>query len=64
MAVMNIPNLREWQPMASQAKEDDETNLLDVTAHEAPDTVTSKNTNKEDTNSTPSFGKLGAQGRS
>lgn len=60
---MNIPNLREWSPMASQAKNVEDTDMLNTQAKEAPDTVTSKNTNKEDTNSTPSFGKLGAQGR-
>lgn len=61
---MNIPNLRDWQPTASQAKDVDATNMLDTQATETPDTVMAKNTNKEDTNSTPSFGKLGAQGRS
>lgn len=61
---MNIPNLRDWQPTASQAKNVDQTNMLDTQATETPDTVTAKNTNKEDTNSTPSFGKLGGQGRS
>lgn len=64
MGQMTIPNLRDWVPMEGQAKEVDETTMLDAQATETPDTVTGKNTNKEDTNSTPSFGKLGAQGRS
>jgi hypothetical protein len=59
-----VMNLREWTPTPSQAKEDDETSLLDTVAHETPDTVQAKNTNTEDTNATPAFGKLGAQGRS
>jgi hypothetical protein len=61
---MQTMNLRDWTPTASGAKNVDETSMLDTVAHETPDTVQAKNTNKEDTNSTPSFGKLGAQGRS
>jgi hypothetical protein len=56
-------DLRNWSPGAP-SKTVDETNMLDTTAHETPDTVQAKNTNNEDTNSTPSFGKLGARGRS
>lgn len=63
MAVTTIPNLREWTPMAGQAQNVEDTKMLDATAHEPQDTVTSNNTNKEDTNKTPSFGDLGAKGR-
>ena len=59
----DLPNLRMWEPTDSQAKNVDDTKMLNTTARETPDTVNGTNSNKEDTNSTPSFGKLGAKGR-
>lgn len=52
-----------WEPSDSQAKNVDDTKMLNTQARETPETVTANNTNKEDTNSTPSFGDLGAKGR-
>lgn len=57
------PNLRDWEPTDAQAKNVDDTNMLNTKAKETPDTVTATNDNKEDTNKTPSFGDLGARGR-
>lgn len=57
------PNLRNWQPMESEAKNVDDTKMLDVTAREPAENVSATNTNDEYVNDTPSFGPLGAKGR-
>lgn len=57
------PNLRTWEPDASDAKNVDDTKMLNTNARETPETVTANNMNKEDTNPTPNFGDLGAKGR-
>lgn len=59
----DMPKLRLWEPSDSQAKMVMDTDMLDTEAKETPDTVSMKNDNKEDTNKTPKFGPLGAQGR-
>lgn len=56
----NQPDLRTWQP-GPPSQDVWDTKMLNTEARETPDTVKSENTNKEDTNRTPSFGKLGAQ---
>ena len=61
---MNTPNLRDWEPSANDAKFVEDTKMLDTVAREVPETVKATNSNTEDTNKTPSFGNLGAQGRS
>jgi len=60
---MNTPNLRDFQPTASQAKNVDNTKMLDTEADEPKETVTGTNTNKEYVTDTPKFGPLGATGR-
>lgn len=57
------PNLRMWEPTDSQAKNVQDTKMLNTEAKETPDTVTAENKNIETTESTPSFGELGAKGR-
>lgn len=59
----DYPNLRDWEPSDSSAKMVMDTNMLNTQAHETPDTVKFTNSNTEDTNKTPKFGELGAQGR-
>lgn len=59
----DYPNLRMWEPSDSQAKNVQDTKMLDTTAKETPDTVSATNKNIEDTEKTPSFGELGATGR-
>lgn len=63
MADPMYPDLRMWEPGASNAKCVLDTNMLNTEAHETPDTVNGTNENVEDTNKTPVFGPLGAQGR-
>lgn len=58
------PNLRDWEPDASSAKDVEDTAMLNTTAREPRDTVDAENKNTEDTNKTPKFGQLGARGRS
>lgn len=60
---MKTKDLRTWQPKASDAKDVDATNHLGVVARETPDTVSAKSEHIEYTTSSPSPGKLGAQGR-
>lgn len=50
-----------WEPSDSSAKNVEDTDMLNTQATETPDTVKANNSNTEDTNSTPAFGKLGAQ---
>lgn len=57
------PNLRMWEPTDSQAKDVQDTKMLNCEARETPDTVTAENQNIEDVEKTPSFGPLGAKGR-
>lgn len=59
----DYPNLRDWEPTDAQAKNVEDTKMLNTTARETPDTVNATNSNKEDTNKTPNFGPLGAMGR-
>ena len=58
------PNLRTWEPDASDAKNVDDTKMLNTMARECPDTVSATNTNVETVQKTPDFGTLGAKGRS
>lgn len=58
------PDLRTWTPTTGDAKNVTETKMLNTEAHEAPDTVTAENENKELVVSHPKFGELGSQGRS
>lgn len=62
---MNVPNLREWDPKESDAKNVQQTKMLDVEAREQSENNVSKPgmNFKEYTSSHPSFGKLGAMGR-
>lgn len=60
----SLPNLRMWEPSDSSAKNVDDTKMLNTQAREVSDTVNGTNANTEDTNKTPSFGDLGAKGRS
>lgn len=57
------PNLRDWNPSAGDAKNVEDTKMLDTTARETPDTVTANNDNKETVVTHPDFGTLGAKGR-
>lgn len=59
----NVPNLRTFQPMASKAKNMEDTDLFNTTARETPDTVKATNTMEEEVVSHPKFGPLGAKGR-
>lgn len=58
------PNLRVWQPTAGDAKNVEDTKMLNTEAREAPDTVKAANENKEYVVSHQDFGPLGATGRS
>lgn len=60
---MKTPNLRDFHPMASQAKNVDDTKMLDTVAHEPADTVKDTNDMKEYVTSSPKMGPLGATGR-
>ncbi len=60
---MENPNLRDWQPRDGDAKDVEDTKMLNTQAREASETVTANNMNKEDVNPTPDFGPLGAAGR-
>lgn len=59
----DVPDLRRWEPSDREAKNVDETSMLNTTAREPMDTVDTENKNIEDTNKTPQFGPLGARGR-
>lgn len=58
------PNLRVWQPTDGDAKDVEETKMLNTTARETPDTVKANNEQKEYVVSHKDFGPLGATGRS
>lgn len=60
---MKTPNLHDWRPSASEAKNVDQTDLLDTEAHETVDLNESNVVGKDTVNPTPSFGELGAKGR-
>lgn len=60
---MNTPDLRDYDPNSSQAKNVEQTNMLDTEAHETPETVKATNTNKEEVTTHPTFGPLGSVGR-
>jgi len=60
---MSTPNLRTWQPTASDAKNVADTKQLATEAKETPDTVSADNENVEYVSNHPSFGKDGATGR-
>jgi hypothetical protein len=60
---MKTPNLREWQPTESQAKDVMSTDMLSTTAKEPAETVSADNDTSEHVVKHPSFGPLGAQGR-
>jgi hypothetical protein len=57
------PDLRTWQPKDSDAKDVENTKMLNTEAHETPDTVTAVNNNEEFVSKHPPFGELGSQGR-
>ena len=57
------PNLRTWEPKDGDSKDVMDTKMLNTQAREVMETVDAKNSNTEDTNPTPDFGPLGAQGR-
>lgn len=57
------PNLRDWQPNVGDAKKVENTKMLDVVAHETPDTVTAESKHVEYISKPAPAGKLGAQGR-
>lgn len=63
MANPMYPDLRMWEPRDSEAKDVEDTKMLNTQAHETPDTVDGENENKELVNDTPGFGELGARGR-
>lgn len=60
---MQTPNLHDWRPTEGQAKDVDQTKLLNTEAHETVDMNESNVVGKDTVNPTPNFGKLGAQGR-
>jgi len=60
---MEVPNLRQFHPSASQAKHVDDTKMLDTEAKETPETVKASNDMNETVEKSPSFGPLGATGR-
>lgn len=57
------PDLRTWNPSDKDAKDVEDTKMLNTTARETPDTVTATNNNEELVNKHPDFGELGAKGR-
>jgi hypothetical protein len=60
---MKTPNLREWQPTESQAKDVMSTDMLSTVAKEPSDTVSADNDTSEYVVKHPAFGPLGATGR-
>lgn len=58
-----MPNIRDWEPTAAQAKHVDQTKMLDTEAKEPMDTVNAENSNTEYTEKHPAFGELGVRGR-
>ena len=61
---MKTPNLREFQPDSSQAKNVEDTPMLNTTARETVDMNESNEVGKELVNSdSPGSGTLGAVGR-
>lgn len=63
MATNRNMNLRDWQPTESDAKNVEDTKMLNTTAREVPDHVNATNENKEYTSKHPDFGMLGVTGR-
>jgi len=57
------PNLHDWRPSSGEAKDVQNTSMLDTDAHETVDLNESNVVGKDTINSTPAFGELGAQGR-
>lgn len=60
---MKTPNLHDWRPSASEAKDVDSTDLLNTEAHESVNMNESNEVGKDTVNPTPNFGELGAKGR-
>lgn len=60
---MNIPDLRSWEPKASDAKNVEDTKMLDTTAREPAETVSATNSLKEYIGKNTPFTKPGAKGR-
>lgn len=60
---MKTPDLRQWEPTESQAKEVMSTDMLSTTAKEPADTVSADNSPTEYVVKHPSFPRLGAMGR-
>jgi hypothetical protein len=60
---VKTPNLHDWRPSEGEAKDVQQTNMLDTVAREAVDMNESNVVGKDTVNPTPDFGELGAQGR-
>lgn len=60
---MKTPDLRQWEPTESMAKDVESTDMLSTTAKETPDTVSADNEPVEYVVKHPSFPMLGATGR-
>ena len=60
---MKTPNLHDWRPSDSEAKDVQQTSMLDTTAHETVDLNESNVVGVDTVNPTPDFGDLGATGR-
>lgn len=55
------PDLANWQPKESDARYVEDTAMLNTTARETSDTVTSESTHNEYVAKNPAFGKLGSK---
>lgn len=58
-----VPNLREFNPMESQAKNVDDTKMLDTEARESVNMNESNKVGEEFVNTSPKMPALGAKGR-
>ena len=60
---MKTPNLHDWRPSESEAKNVEDTKMLDTEAHETVDMNESNVVGKDTVTTHPDFGELGAKGR-
>lgn len=60
---MKVPNLREFNPTAGQAKHVDDTKMLDTEAREPAENISATNEQKEHIVKGGAFGPLGHKGR-
>lgn len=58
-----VPDLRNFSPMESQAKNVDDTKMLDTEAHESVNMNESNKVGEEFVNSSPKMPTLGSKGR-